>query len=425
MPDSSSFCSSALDYEVPEKGWIPPVNRKSSDNDAHVHSNLSRRDLLRRLSVSAAGAFGAMRQARGIPEKKFLTLWGTATLNIGENGWQRFTRETAINVRFEDNKNDPGPIVQKLVEEGQANWRHISGLQGGAERVLAQNGAIIPWNISRLKNYDKLWPLVRNIPYTTYEKECYGIPTVINADSMIYRPDLAGHVKSYEAIFDPVFRGKTAMEDAWINSVILTAIYLKENGIFRIDKPGNLSESELREVMRFLVDHAKSGQFCRLWSGVEEAVNLISSGRAYVMMGWEPIAIEAANRGVPVKYAEPREGYEGWSNDLLLHPGAQKDGLLDTAHAFADWELGGYYGCMIALRSGYAVPTDAAVLYAQSHPEDFDPKEIKNLTKNVERKFLVMKADIYWQNVMPENKKLYEEEWAKFREIVNNRRDRK
>ncbi len=52
------------------------------------------------------------------------------------------------------------------------------------------------------------------------------------------------------------------------------------------------------------------------------------------MTGWEPI-VYAAQKDVPdVKYAVPREGYEGWSNNLVLHKGARKRSAEDNAHRF-------------------------------------------------------------------------------------------
>lgn len=401
------------------------MSRQQGDSSGHTFSNLNRRDLLRRLGASAAGVFCSQVSVQAVQSKKVLDLWGTDTLDI-KAGWREFKKATGVSVTFSNNHNDPGPVAQQLIQGKQADWRHVSALQGGAEAVLARHNAIIPWDTSRIPNYGKLWDFVRNLRYTQVHGERYGIPTIINADSMIYRPDLAGPVESFEAIFDPLLRGKTSMEDAWINSVIMTAIYLKENNIQTIGQPGNLTETELRQVMGFLTDKAREGQFCRLWQEWSEAVNLIVSGEAYVMTGWEPIAIEARNRGVDAGYAEPREGFECWSNDLLLHPGVLKDGVYDAAHRFADWELGGYYGCAIAKQSGYAVPTYEAVNYAASHPGDFNPQEIKDLTERVHNKFLLMQTKhTYWQNVMPDNRGLYEEEWAKFRSVVHRVRTKK
>ncbi len=384
-------------------------------------SNLSRRELLKRLQGATVGAFLQTALPAGKKPSQLLKLWGTGTLDVGQD-WGSFEKISGVKILFEDNQNDPGPVIRNLVDLKESSWRHISGLQGGAEKQLAHAGAILPWDTSLLQNYRKIWSFAQEIPYTTVDGEVYGIPSVINADSMIYRPDLAGYVDSYEAIFNPVLAGRTAMEDAWINSVIMTAIYLKENNLTNIDKPGNLTENELREVMAFLTQKAREGQFCRLWKGWGDAVNLIKTGEVVVMTGWEPIAIAALKDGINVKYAEPREGYECWSNDLLLHPGARRDGLWDTAHALVDWELGGCYGCLMAKNRGYAVPTELAVPYAESHSGEFKPIEIRKVVENVKRKFNKEKSKTYWQNVRPDNFYMYEEEWKKFRVIANRNR---
>jgi putative spermidine/putrescine transport system substrate-binding protein len=382
-----------------------------------MRSNLNRRELLGRLGLAAAGAISCPMHTFA-QKRQFINFWGTGTLDIGD--WKAIETEKGIVVEFDDNGNDPGPVVQRLSGDGEAAWRHISGLQGGAEPVLAEKGAIEPWDITKINNFGKIWDFVlRKIPYIERNNEYYGIPTVINADSMIYLPDRAGLVDSYSFVFDPLLKGRTAMEDAWINSVIMTAIYLKETNQCIIREPANLTESELREVMGFLKEKGREGQFRKLWRSYVEATNMIVNGEVYVMTGWEPIAIQAQRRGAKAEYATPKEGYEGWSNNLLLHPGARKDGVWEAAHQLADWELGGYYGCAITMTSGYAVPTDEAVRYAEDYPGQFNPQEISERIARVKNKFLRMKGIQYWQNVMPDNKALYEEEWAEFRAIVN------
>jgi putative spermidine/putrescine transport system substrate-binding protein len=236
----------------------------------------------------------------------------------------------------------------------------------------------------------------------------YGLPVVVNADSIIYLPEkIKGVVDSYEVIFDPKFKGRTAMEDAWINSVIFTAIYLKENSITPIVNAGNLTESELGVVMEFLIKKKKEGQFKTFWRGWEDGVRLIKSGEVYAMTGWEPIVYAAKEAGVKAEYAIPREGYEGWSNDLVIHVGAEKRELLDDVHKFANWELGGYYG--------YIVPNSSSLDYAKAHSKEYDPTEQSKKLEHVKSKFFGNKGKVHWQNVRPTNYKLYEEWWSKLR----------
>lgn len=378
-----------------------------------VRSALSRRDLLRLLAVAGAAAtvpaFSCRREAR----QRNLKFWGTGTLDVTDKHWQRLAADHGINVAFIDNNNDPGPVIARMRKSDGATAYHLGGLQGGAERELAEAGLILPWDLKKIPNYESLWPWAKNIRYTKWNDKTYGIPSVINADSIIYLPSKIGVCDSYGVIFDPKLKGRVAMEDAWINSVIFTAIYLKENSLAKITEPGNLTVDELGTVMEFLIKHKRDKQFRTFWNGWENGVQLVKSQEVWAMTGWEPIVYAAREAGVDAAYAVPREGYEGWSNDVLLHKGAQADGLLDAAHEFVNWELGGYYGCALGELRGYLVPTDNNVRYAEQHPKEFDPKKQRELAQHVRQKFEAMKGNIYWQNVRPNEHQLYNEWWQK------------
>lgn len=381
-------------------------------------SNSSRRELLKILTLLPAFAFLSCsdneekRRLKNVLEE--LHFYGTGTLDIKEH-WDQSRKDINVKVLFDDNGNDIGPILNKMISGTAAYDYDIGGLQGGAERELAEAGAIIPWDLKKIPNFDKLWSWAKDIPYTQVNGQQYGLPIVINADSIIYLPEKIGEIDSYSSIFDPKFKGKVAMEDSWMNSVIFTAIYLKENGIEKIVDPGNLELDELKAVMEFLIQKKKEGQFRTFWSGWEEGLKLIMDEDVYMMTGWEPIVYAAKAQGKNVKYAVPREGYEGWSNDLVLHKGAEKRGNIDTAHKFANWELSGYYGCKLGQMRGYAVPSDLGIDYAEKNSNICDVIEYVKLLTNVKEKFLSQKGAIYWQNVRPKNFKAYEDWWSKLR----------
>jgi putative spermidine/putrescine transport system substrate-binding protein len=379
-----------------------------------LRSAISRRQLLRLLA--AAGAYAAAPlSCRRTPRERELRFFGTGTLDVTEKHWHRLTSELGIVLKFIDNQNDPGPVIARMRKGNAATAYHLGGLQGGAERELAEAGLILPWDLEKIPNYNSLWSWARGIRYTQSNGKTYGIPTVINADSIIYLPAKIGSCDSYGVIFDKKLRGKVAMEDAWINSVIFTAIYLKENSLARITEPGNLTVDELGTVMEFLIKNKRDGQFRTFWSGWENGVQLIKAQEVWAMTGWEPIVYAAKEAGVDAAYAVPREGYEGWSNDVLLHKGAEADGLVEAAHEFVNWELAGYYGCALGELRGYLVPTDNNVRYAEGHPQEFNPEKQRELARHVRQKFEAMKGQIYWQNVRPNEHQLYNEWWERLR----------
>ncbi|MBK0329740.1 extracellular solute-binding protein [Rhodobacteraceae bacterium F11138] len=339
-----------------------------------------------------------------------IAFWGTGTLDIG-NDWQR-AEDAGLNVAFTDNGNDPGPIVARLVA-GNANAIYdISGLQGGAEKELATQGAVVPWDTRKIANWDKVWQWAKDIPYLTVDGNQIGLPCVVNADSIIYRKDKLGVVDSYGVIFDPKLKGRVAMEDAWINSAIFTAMYLKEAENAPIVEPGNLTDDELGLVMEFLIKHKRDGQFRTFWNGWEQGVQLVADEEVDAMTGWEPIVLEGQKRGLDVAYAAPVEGYEGWGNNLLLHRGAVERGLGDAAHELANWIYSGFYGANLSQSRGYVVPSDNNIAYAEANPGEFDPEPVRKTVDHVRNKF---SGKVYWQNTRPDNFQLYEEWWQKLR----------
>jgi len=389
-----------------------------SITNVSCNSNASRRQFLRMLGLSAgsvalgSGSLAGCGNSGGARELK---LYGTGTLDIGNPGWEQLKRDLNCSLAFYDNGNDTGPVITQMIIGNAATDYDLGGLQGGAERELADAGKILPWNLEKIPNWASLWDWAQAVSYCKWQGKQYGIPVVVNADSMIYLPKHVGTIDSYAAVFDPKLRGKTSMEDAWINSAIFTAIFLKENAIQRIADPGDLTESELGAVMEFLIAKKRSGQFRTFWNGWENGLNLVLNEEVYVMTGWEPIAYAAQEKGIDARYAVPKEGYEGWSNDLLLHVGAQSRGLVDLAHEFANWEMSGFYGCSLAKKRGYVVPNNSGVEFARAHAAEFNPDQQNTVVENVRNKFRQMKGSVYWQNVRPKQYKLYEQWWSKLR----------
>lgn len=373
---------------------------------------MQRRDMLKLMGAGAAAlSFGGLAATQAMADDATVAFWATATLDIGDK-WQEFTRQSGVSPEFTDNGNDVGPVVARLAAGNANDLFDVGGFQGGAERELAKQGLIAPWDVSKIPNFAGIWQWAKDIPTLTYEGKQYGIPTVVNADSIIYRPDKLGKVDSYGVIFDPKLKGRVAMEDAWINSAIFTAIYLKEAENKPIKEPGNLTESELGLVMEFLIKHKKDGQFRTFWNGWEQGVQLVANEEVDAMTGWEPIVYEGRKRGLQVEYAAPVEGYEGWGNNTVLLKGATERGKGDVAHKFVDGLLAGLYGCELGKARGYLVPTDNNLAYAKAHPDEYKADDVAKLADHVKAKF---SGKVYWQNCRPDNFQLYEEWWQKLR----------
>jgi putative spermidine/putrescine transport system substrate-binding protein len=387
------------------RGWSSPSSR--------IQSQLTRRQFVQRAALGAGAlAVGTLSLPRAAQAANEISFWASGTLDIGDDGWKIFANESDVKVDFSDNGNDPGPVVARLAAGNANDIYDVGGLQGGSERELAKRGLIAPWDLAQIPNYASLWEWAKNIPYLTFEGKVYGIPTVVNADSMVALRNRVGSVDSYGVIFDPKLKGKTAMEDAWINSVIFAAIYLKNSENAKISEPGDLTADELGLVMEFLIKHKRDGQFRTFWNGWEQALQLVANQEVWVMTGWEPIVYAARRRGLDCYYAVPNEGYEAWCNNTILLKGAVDRRLSKTAHQLANAFLSGFYGCKLGTLRGYVVPADNSVAYATAHARAFDPDAVKELSEHVKSKFA---GKVYWQNTRPANFQLYEEWWHRLR----------
>src|ERR1700694_1836232 len=190
------------------------THRAWSNPSPRIQSQLTRRQLVQRALGAGALAVGTLSLPRAAQAAKEISFWASGGLDIGDD-WKIVASESGgVEVEFTDNGNDPAPVVAKLVAGNANEIYDVGGLQGGTERELAKRGLIAPWDLTQIPNYASLWEWAKNIPYLTFEGKTYGIPTVINADSMVTLRNRVSSADSYGVIFDRTLRGKTAMEDA-------------------------------------------------------------------------------------------------------------------------------------------------------------------------------------------------------------------
>src|SRR5438067_981554 len=148
-----------------------------------MHTTLSRRQFIMALAAAPAlglGLAGCTSSARDI------RFFGTGTLDIGSAGWSHLLDEKRLRLSFKDNGNDAGPVIAQMTAGTAAADYDLGGLLGGGEGVLAAAGALQPWDLAKVPNWNTAWPWAKSIEHTRWKGEQFGIPLVVNADSMIY-----------------------------------------------------------------------------------------------------------------------------------------------------------------------------------------------------------------------------------------------
>jgi spermidine/putrescine-binding protein len=388
---------------------------------------IGRRDFLRYGAYAGAGLGGLL---SGLVPLGRARAAGKGTIQFGDIGvgdpggnWSKFTADSGWDVNLVAFGNAPSAVLNVLLAGGGAQTYDIMNIVGGMQKPLVENDLVEALDTSKMPNWGKdtyiqnyLASGTPGFDFIGYKDKIYGVPTVLQGDTFAYLPEATGGaLDSYGALFDPKFKGYVALEDNYTTAGQKTALYLKQSGMATIDKPNDLTESELKTVIDFLISKKKEGQFRVIWSSFEQAVNLLVNKEVYVMDCWEPMVFVAKSKGINAVYADPKEGYLLWAMAAYIVKNKNRPAeQLEASYKLLDFMLGGWYGATITGMRGY-MTNPQAVEYAKSNPNDFTKEQadkVAAIDANVKKKF---EKGGTWQNRWPTNVELYESEWARFK----------
>ncbi len=182
----------------------------------------------------------------------------------------------------------------------------LMGAKSGDEKIR-------PFDMSKMTNAGDIIELFKKqIPMR--DGKTFMIPVYWGYDTMIFRTDKVSEddpaTKSWGLLYDDRYAGRVALRDDAYQSIMTAALALGHK------EPTIMSSSDLKEVTKFLISKKKN--FRALWTKFGEAVNLISSGEAWVMYGWMPMRAALLREGIPVTSARPKEGLLFWGHAAFI-----------------------------------------------------------------------------------------------------------
>jgi spermidine/putrescine-binding protein len=365
----------------------------------------------------------------GLPAMHSAFAAGKGTINFGDVGvsdpggdWSKFVNATGWNVNLVAIGNAPSQVLNVLIAGGGRKTYDLMGIVGGMQKPLVENDLVLPIDTSRLTNWNKHTNIKKYVlddpngfKFVGWNGEVYMMPTFIQGDSIGYLPEFTGHVDSYGALFDPKFKGYTAIEDNFTTTGQKTALYLKKNNLATIDDPSNMTPGEVKQVVDFLIEKKKEGQFRLMWTSFQQSVDLFVNKEVYVQDCWEPMVFAARRQGVQAEYARPKEGYLLWSlGPYIVNNPNRTPEHEEAIYQLLDFLLDDWYSAKISLIHGYLTSPGAAE-YARTHPSEFtsdQAEKVEQIHANVKSKFEMPGT---WQQRWPTHVEVYEEEWARFR----------
>ena len=253
--------------------------------------------------------------------------------------------------------------------------------------LVIPSGNLQPLDTTRIKDFDKIVPLFITGKLTPESKIAQGtaphkvmflkaqdstefaaeptqwatlIPTIYNADTLGYRPDLVGRpIESWAELFNPEFKGKTSILDIPSIGIMDAAMVTEAAGMITFGDKGDMTKEEIDKVTDILKEQKSAGQFRAFWKTFDESVNLMSSGEVVVQSMWSPAVTAVKAKGLPCVYAPLKEGYRAWGGGLGLSKGLEGIAL-DAAYEYISWWISGWAGGFVG-RQGYysSIPENA------------------------------------------------------------------
>jgi putative spermidine/putrescine transport system substrate-binding protein len=196
-------------------------------------------------------------------------------------------------------------------------------------------------------------------------------PGTFNADTLGARPDLIGRpIESWAELFNPEFRGKTALQSFPGIGAMDVAMALEAAGEITYGDKGNMTVDEINFTMDRLIDLKKQGQFRAFWSTFSESVNLMTSGEVVLQSMWSPAVTAVRARGVECIYLDLKEGYRAWALGAMIprHVEGKKLGAL---YDYFNWYHSGPAGAYFAKQGYYFCTPDSVKAHMEPYEWDF------------------------------------------------------
>lgn len=230
-----------------------------------------------------------------------------------------------------------------------------------------QEDLIQPIDVSRIPNWDAVFPALKDLPGVMEDGKVWMIPWDWGNTSILYRTDLIENPEpSWRLLWDPQYAGRLATIDAVHDTPVVAAL------LAGVDPFDMTSQEDLDKVKALLQEQQPLlRMYTTDMTSVEQA---LASGELVAAMTWNASAVSLKNQGVSVAFMNPKEGMLTWVCGLVL----MKDAVnVDEAYDFINARLDPASGESLIRSYGYGSSSaaafarvDAATLESLALPTD-------------------------------------------------------
>ncbi len=241
-----------------------------------------------------------------------------------EDFWTDFkTAYPKATVNFEIGASD-ADILAKMKAGDQADIFHP---YTGYLQFYVEAGLVEEIDTSKLTNWDQVPESFKRIGQINGKQ--YFLPWDWGFTSILYRTDkVKKPIDSWAALMDPAYKGHISMWDDGPGAVTVSSY------VHGWDET-KITPEQLDTIKKEWI--AQRGVNLTYWAGEPELVDAMASGDVWVAYAWQGAYATLLGKGVPVVYANPKEGRNSWVGVYGIRKGAPN---LDLALKFLDAKLG-------------------------------------------------------------------------------------
>ena len=204
-------------------------------------------------------------------------------------------------------------------------------------------GLIEPIDIKKLKYWDKVFPVFRNLPGLVEGDKTWTVPWDWGNTSITYRTDLLKNPEmSWHLLWDPQYKGKIAVIDAVHDTPMVAGLMAGVDPFNMDDAQIDATKKKLEEQRPLLKMYTTD------MTSVEQA---LASGELVAAMTWNASAVSLKKQGVPVAFMNPKEGMLTWTDGLILFKNRQAP--TDLAYEFINAYMTPGVGKFVIENYGY------------------------------------------------------------------------
>ncbi len=225
-------------------------------------------------------------------------------------------------VNFEIGASD-ADIYAKMKAGDQADIFHP---YTGWLQFYVDEGLVEEIDTSQLTNWDKVPDSFKQIGQINGKQ--YFLPWDWGFTSILYRTDKVPEgIDSWAALMDPKFKGHVSMWDDGPGAVTISSY------IHGWDET-KITPEQLAMIKEEWIKQREENLF--YWAGEPELVDGMANGDVWVAYAWQGAYATLLGKGVPVAYANPKEGRNSWVGVYGIRKGSKN---YDLALKFFDAKL--------------------------------------------------------------------------------------